>query len=443
MPIRASTLLLVLHRRAAGRAAPRRRSPHSRPWTCSRSSGRATRRSRRTARRSPTSASSFDVKTDSRRRRSGSSAATAATTARSRAATRASRARAGRRTARGSPSSRRTTTARRSTCTGSAQGVTARVTNLLDAPAGLAWSPDGRQLAFVMRVPAKREPLKVELPEAPKDAKWAEPLKAIDRMVYRADGEGFLPDAFAQVFVVSADGGTAAPAHRRRVRPRRRRLVGGRHARSWCRRTATRMPTSEPNDSEVYAIDVATGAIRALTKRFGPDHGARRIAGRQVRRLHRLRRHLPGLPAHAPVPPAARQRRGPRARGRPRPRRPEARPGAATAGASTSSTTTRGRRASPRCDLTGRVTQPGGRPRRRGLVAALRRRLVHRRARRHDRLQRERRPRSRAEVGVYDGGKSRRLTQLNADLFAAARTRQGRGDLEHDRRSTGAASRAG
>jgi len=26
-----------------------------------------------------------------------------------------------------------------------------------------------------------------------------------------------------------------------------------------------------PGDSEVYAVDVATGAIRALTKRFGPD----------------------------------------------------------------------------------------------------------------------------------------------------------------------------
>src|SRR5687768_11402824 len=71
-----------------------------------------------------------------------------------------------------------------------ADGVTSRVTSLFDAPTDLAWSPDGRQLAFVMRVPTKHEPLKIELPEAPKDAKWAEPLKAIDRMVFRADGEG-------------------------------------------------------------------------------------------------------------------------------------------------------------------------------------------------------------------------------------------------------------
>ena len=151
-----------------------------------------------------------------------------------------------------------------------AEGVTARVTNLLEAPTDLAWSPDGRQLAFAMRVPAKHEALKVNLTEAPKDAKWAEPLKAINRMVYRADGEGYLPDAYGQVFVVPADGGSP------------RQLTQGdfdHEGIAWSSDgrevlvSANRHENAEvePNDSEVYAIDVATGAIRALTKRFGPD----------------------------------------------------------------------------------------------------------------------------------------------------------------------------
>ena len=150
------------------------------------------------------------------------------------------------------------------------QGVTSRVTNLIDTPSRLAWSPDGRQLAFAMRAPVKREPLKVTLPEAPKGAQWADPVQAIDRVVYRADGEGMLPDAFRQVFVVPADGGSA------------RQLTDGpwqHEDLAWTPDgrellvSANRRPDAdlEPGDSEIHAIDLASGSIRALTKRFGPD----------------------------------------------------------------------------------------------------------------------------------------------------------------------------
>ena len=63
-----------------------------------------------------------------------------------------------------------------------AAAVTTRVTNLTQRPSNLAWSPDGRTLAFVMRVPVKREPLAVKLLSPPGGAKWADPVKAIDRV---------------------------------------------------------------------------------------------------------------------------------------------------------------------------------------------------------------------------------------------------------------------
>ena len=151
-----------------------------------------------------------------------------------------------------------------------AAGVTTHVTNLTEAPSNLAWSPDGRTLAFVMRVPVTRELLAVKLPDAPKGAKWADPLKAIDRVVYRADGEGFLPDAFKHVFIVPADGGTA------------RQLTEGPYDHgdlAWTPDgrellvSANRRADADmnPADTEIHAIDLATGAIRALTNRFGPD----------------------------------------------------------------------------------------------------------------------------------------------------------------------------
>jgi dipeptidyl aminopeptidase/acylaminoacyl peptidase len=150
-------------------------------------------------------------------------------------------------------------------------GATASISNFTESPASLAWSPDGRWLAFTMPVPAERKPLKVELPETPKNAHWAEPPKLIDRVVFRADGEGYLPNAFNQLFIMPADGGAA------------RQLTHGDYDNDGPPAftadgaavliSANRRSDAEydPLDSEVYRIDLADGSIRALTDRRGPD----------------------------------------------------------------------------------------------------------------------------------------------------------------------------
>ena len=86
-------------------------------------------------------------------------------------------------------------------------GQTAQAAVLQKKPSSLTWSPDGQWLAFVMPVVVESEPL-AEPPDMPEGAEWSEPVKVIDSVIYRRDGEGFLEPAYSHIFIVPADGGT-------------------------------------------------------------------------------------------------------------------------------------------------------------------------------------------------------------------------------------------
>jgi acylaminoacyl-peptidase len=149
-------------------------------------------------------------------------------------------------------------------------GDVARVTNLQSTPTDLAWSPDGKWLALVMLVPESTEPL-AKLPPKPDGAEWAESMKVIRQLNYRADGAGYLKEGYPQIFVVPAEGGTP------------RQLTRGSFEHSgplaWtpdgrailC--AANRDPDWEhqPLEEEIFEIAIADGALRQLTKRVGPD----------------------------------------------------------------------------------------------------------------------------------------------------------------------------
>ena len=150
-------------------------------------------------------------------------------------------------------------------------GQTALLTNLVEGPGAIAWSPDGKSIAFTQFVPSKKPPLATP-PEQPEGATWAPPVKVIDSVVYRADGEGYLETGYQHVFVVSAEGGTPRQLTEGDFNddgplsftPDSKRVVF----------SANRGPDWErdPQESEVFTVDIASGKLTQLTTRDGPDN---------------------------------------------------------------------------------------------------------------------------------------------------------------------------
>jgi acylaminoacyl-peptidase len=148
-------------------------------------------------------------------------------------------------------------------------GQTAKLTDVTSPPMNATWSPDGKRIAFAMSVP---EPAKsfAEMPQKPEGAEWSDSPKVIEKLIYRADGEGYLKDEHAQLFVVSAEGGSP------------RQLTSGPYdhpAPVWAPDgsallfAANRHSDGEydPLNTEIYELTLADRKIKALTTRKGPD----------------------------------------------------------------------------------------------------------------------------------------------------------------------------
>ncbi|HKM89680.1 MAG TPA: S9 family peptidase [Candidatus Acidoferrales bacterium] len=157
-------------------------------------------------------------------------------------------------------------------------GQTAKLTDLENPPAGISWSPDGKQIAFTALVSAA-PPKIAALPAAPEGAKWAEPPKVYEDLIYRFNGPGYLKPGYTQIFVIASDGG--AP----------RQLTtgkfphgpgaggfGGSYA-SWApdgkslvvSMNGTADYEYQPLHTEIFEIRIADGSMTQLTHRNGPN----------------------------------------------------------------------------------------------------------------------------------------------------------------------------
>lgn len=148
--------------------------------------------------------------------------------------------------------------------------ITTKLTQLENSPSSLIWSPDGKQLAFSMKVNAK-PPVIAKMPAKPKGANWAKPPRITDRLKHEQDGVGYIKPGFNHFFVIPSEGGSP--------RQLTQENFNHRGAISWSPDGMEIFFSGNLNEnweydfrnSEVYSVNLKTLVIKTYTSQNGPD----------------------------------------------------------------------------------------------------------------------------------------------------------------------------
>jgi len=149
-------------------------------------------------------------------------------------------------------------------------GEQAKLSNLQRSPGNISWSPDQKWIAFTMFVLDPEKPF-AQMPPKPKGAKWAKQAIYIDRLQYRFDGRGYIPAGKIQIFILPAEGGTPRQltfdaynngGNLEWTTDSQSIIFSANRRKDW---------EFEPQNSDIYRLDISDGKIIQLTDRFGPD----------------------------------------------------------------------------------------------------------------------------------------------------------------------------
>ena len=160
------------------------------------------------------------------------------------------------------------------------QGETALITDLTETPSDITWSPDGRQIAFVMLEPVAG-PTIGRPPVKPPGAQWGAGAVVIDSMNFRADGQGLTQHGFQHVYVMSAEAGGAprqlttgpfSDAGPLSWSPDGKAIFfAGNHTDDW-RREPQDWSRHTAMTLSIYSVSLADSSLRQLTHEVGPYH---------------------------------------------------------------------------------------------------------------------------------------------------------------------------
>jgi dipeptidyl aminopeptidase/acylaminoacyl peptidase len=153
-------------------------------------------------------------------------------------------------------------------------GPATQITRVTETPSDIKWTPDGKSLLFRMSVPPGDSKWKVEGQVSqlkPRNATWTERPRIVEKVAYRRDRIGFTSDNVSHLFMVPADGGTPRQITEGEwgvgainLTPDGRTVLYSAGPRTADAEYAWR-------ESDIYGVDLNTGAVRQLTTRKGPD----------------------------------------------------------------------------------------------------------------------------------------------------------------------------